>query len=222
MLSFSICSNISTGFGGVYGVTEVPPVQSAFPFYLDGPARPAKPERLMFLLFPDKETALRVWWFAGQFIRKSGLQGRRIKWKRLHISLQHVGDYSCLRTKFIYAAKQAGNAVATCPFEVTFRSVGSFEGAPAVAGRPRKRPLVLLAEGDALLNLHGVLGAAMERNGLKASADFTPHMTLLYGRRKVPFQPIKPIRFTATAFALVHSELGLSKYNLINRWSFQG
>lgn len=195
----------------------MPPVQSAFPFYLDGRVRPARPERLMFLLFPDRETSLQIWWFAGRFIRENKLQGTQIDSTRLHLSLQHVGDFRRLRTKFIYAAEQAAKAVSLPPFEVSFQFIGSFEGVPAGSGRQRKRPLVLLGQGNGLSRLHGVLGAAMERNGLKATADFTPHMTLFYGRQKVPFQPIEPVRFVVNAFALVHSELGLSRYNLISR-----
>ena len=36
-----------------------------------------------------------------------------------------------------------------------------------MAGRPRRWPLVLLGEGADLLELHRILGAAMEKNGLK-------------------------------------------------------
>jgi 2'-5' RNA ligase len=146
----------------------------------------------------------------------------RLKTERLHVSLHHVGDYKRLRTKFIYAARLAGNAVSMHPFEMTFRFVKSFEDAPWIKGRSRRRPLVLLGEGVALLELRKSLGSAMEENGLRAAEYFTPHMTLLYGSKRMPMQAIEPIRFVVNEFALIHSELWLTQYNVIDRWSLEG
>lgn len=198
------------------------PTQGAFDFHRNLPNRPTRPERLLFLLFPDEETSLRASRLAEQFVRDNALEGTLLRRERLHLSLQHVGDYRRVRTKFVYAAIAAAKSVSLGSFEVTFHSIGSFDGVPAAAGRPRRRPLVLLGGGGPVLRLHALLGAAMERNGLKAAASFTPHMTLFYGGPKMPMRPIEPIRFTAGAFCLVHSELGLSRYNLIDRWPLQG
>lgn len=78
---------------------------------------------------------------------------------------------------------------------------------------------MLLGAGDALFELHKVLGAAMKKNGLRAAEHFTPHMTLLYGSRPMSMQAIEPIRFVVDEFALIHSELWLTRYNVIDRWS---
>jgi RNA 2',3'-cyclic 3'-phosphodiesterase len=195
-------------------------MQGVFDFYADLPATPRRPERLFFALFPDAETAARVSQVRERFIRDNHLRGTRLETKRLHVSLHHVGDYKRLRGKFIYAAQQAGKAVSMRGFEMTLRSIRSFERTPAVNDRLPRRPLVLLGEGaDALPELHKMLGAAMEKNGLQAGARFTPHMTLLYGPEPVPAQAIDPIRFTVSEFALIHSELWLTRYNVIDRWS---
>ncbi|MPZ57576.1 MAG: 2'-5' RNA ligase [Rhizobiales bacterium] len=156
-----------------------------------------------------------------RFVCEHHLEGARLKTERLHVSLHHAGDYKRLRTKFTYAARQAGKAVSMHPFEMTFRFIKSFEGAPSTNGRPRRRPLVLLGEGDALLELHKVLGAAMEKNGLRAAEHFTPHMTLFYGAKPIPMQAIKPIRFVVNEFTLIHSELWLTQYNVVDRWSLE-
>src|SRR5260370_38954894 len=105
------------------------------------------------------------------------------------------------------------------PFEVTFRFITSFEGTPPIDGRPRRRPLVLLAEGDALSELHKILGAAMKKNGLRAAEHFTPHMTLSYGPRAIPVQAIGPICFAVNEFALIHSKLLLTQYHAPDPWS---
>ncbi|HEX2114718.1 MAG TPA: 2'-5' RNA ligase family protein [Alphaproteobacteria bacterium] len=193
-------------------------MQGAFEFYRDLPARPKHPERLFFGLLPAPETAVRVRRFAEEFIRKNCIEGTRLKTDCLHVSLHHVGDYKRLRTKIVYAAQQAGNAVAMRRFEMTLYAVMSFERLPSADGRARKRPLVLLGESDALSELHEMLGAAMRKTGLRAAAGFAPHMTLCYGATWIPAQAIEPIRIAVNEFALIHSELGRTRYNVVNRW----
>jgi 2'-5' RNA ligase len=183
------------------------------------PLRPKRPERLFFGLFPDTETSVRVGQFTRRFLSENQWKGRPLETERLHVSLHHVGDYERLRTKFIYAARQAGEAISMRPFEVTFRFIKSFEGAPQIDGRARRRPLVLLGEGDALLELHKILGAAMRKNGLRAAEHFTPHMTLSFGPKPMPMQAIEPLRFVTNEFALIHSKRGLTQYDLVDRWS---
>jgi 2'-5' RNA ligase len=108
------------------------------------------------------------------------------------------------------------------PFEMTFRFITSFEGAPSINGEPRAQPLVLIGEGDALFELHKVLGVAMKKNGLRAAEHFVPHMTLLYGSKLIPMQAIEPIRFMVAEFALIHSRLSLAQYDLVDRWPLNG
>jgi 2'-5' RNA ligase len=43
-------------------------------------------------------------------------------------------------------------------------------------------------------------------------------MTLFYGSRPVPAQAIKPIRVMFNEFVLIHSELWLTRYNILDRW----
>jgi RNA 2',3'-cyclic 3'-phosphodiesterase len=197
-------------------------MQGAFSFYGNEPARPKRPERLFYALFPDPITSRRIGQFSEQFIRQHRLEGTPIKRARRHLTLQPVGDYPRLRSKFVYAARQAGHAVSMSPFDVEFGFIMSFEGAPSLGGMPRRRPLVMLGAGEGLLELHKILGATMIKNGLRATAHFTPHMTLLYGPKPILVQPIEPIRFVVTEFALVHSELWRTHYNMIDRWSLKG
>ena len=195
-------------------------MQGVFEFYRNLPARPKRSERLFFGLFPDAETARRIDRFRQRFLDQNHWQGSPLKAERLHVSLHHVGDYTRLRTKFLYAARQVGAAISIRPFEVTFRFVKSFEGAPPADGRPSKRPLVLLAEGDAIPELQKILVAEIKKNGLRAAEHFPPpHMTLSYGPRAIPVQAIEPICFAVKEFALIHSELWLTQYHVLDRWS---
>jgi len=196
-------------------------MQGRLAFYKASPVRTARPDRLFFGLFPDAATSIRVKQLSERFICENRLGGTQLKAERLHVSLHHVGDYRRLRARFTYAARRAGEAVSMRPFEVAFSFIKSFERAASMSDIPRRRPLVLLGEGDALLELHRILGAAMERYGLNAAPSFTPHMTLLYGSKPIPLQPIEPIRFPVEEFVLVHSELRLTRYNILGRWSLK-
>lgn len=196
----------------------MPELQHAFDFYHPLPTRPKRPERIFFALFPDAETALGTGRFAREFVLGNHLNGKLLEVARLHISIQHVGDYKRLPSRYIYAASKAGDAVSMHPFEMAFRFITSFEAAPAVNGRGRKRPLVLLGEGDAVLELHRTLGAAMEEWGLRPSRHITPHMTLFYGPQAVPMQAVEPIHVVVNEFVLVHSKRGLGQYEMLERW----
>lgn len=191
-------------------------MQHVFNFYGDQGRRPRNPERLFFGLLPDDVTSGEVMQLGDRLFILHRLDGSRLRRDRLHMSLHPVGDYPRLPSKVIYAASRAARAVLMAPFEIRLSAVQSFEPAPHKRNR---RPLVLLGEGgDALPTLFRTLGLAMLQNGLKAAAAFTPHMTLSYGPQPVPMQPIEPIRFQATDFALIHSRLGLTQYEVIDRW----
>jgi 2'-5' RNA ligase len=196
-------------------------MQYAFEFYCDGVSgvwRPERQERLFFGVRPDAETADHVGLFAERFIAGFGLKERQLKRECLHISLRHVSDDRRLRTQTVYAAGQAAKAVSISPFEVRLHFIKSFDPAPPSNGRPRKRPLVLLAEADALFDLHRALGAAMQKNGIKTRDGFAPHMTLSFGSKPIAMQAIEPIRLTVNEFVLIHSELGLTRHHTIDRW----
>jgi RNA 2',3'-cyclic 3'-phosphodiesterase len=176
------------------------------------PKRPKRPERLFFGVLPGAGAALPFFRFGRDFVSEHSLPGKPLEEERLHISLQHVGDYRRIRSKFEYAARLAGNAVSMPPFEVIFHSIGSFRT------RPGRHPLVLLGESKALMELHRLLGAEMAKYGLRAATDFTPHMTLFYGPRILAFRPIAPLRLVVREFVLIHSERGLGRYNILGRW----
>lgn len=190
--------------------------------FAEAPPWPRKrSDGLFFGLFPDACTARRIGGLADRFVCEHRLAGTRIRNDRLHVSVQLVGRYPRLRPRFVHAAQLAGNAVSLPPFEVTFRLIESFEAPPSRGGGPARNPLVLLGEGAGLFELHGALGAAMGKIGLRASETFAPHMTLLYGPSRVPRQRIDPIRLVVRELVLVHSEHGLTRYHALGRWPLE-
>jgi 2'-5' RNA ligase len=109
--------------------------------------------------------------------------------------------------------------VPPAPFVITFWGVATLEPDWPVDLRYHRRPLALLADGDALFELFRLLDSGLRQNGLRAAEKFTPHMTLLYGPNSVPRQAIEPIRLVVKEFVLIHSERGLTRHNIIDRWA---
>ena len=50
----------------------------------------------------------------------------------------------------------------------------------------------------------------------------TPHLTLLYDRRKLEEQPIDEIGWSVRDFVLIHSLYGLSRHVPLGRWPLRG
>lgn len=181
-------------------------------------------DRLFFALLPSPEAAGHLAAFAPQFLATHHLDGGRVDWRlleasRLHISLHWVGDFPRLREKFVFAARRAGRMVSSRSVDMTLDTVGSF-GPRSV--RRRGRPLVLCGRGTGERDLFLALGAAMRRNGLRVGNDFRPHVTLAYGPCFVPEQTVDPVRLSLGEFVLIHSEVGLSRHHVLDRWPLCG
>jgi RNA 2',3'-cyclic 3'-phosphodiesterase len=195
--------------------------QFTFEFYRDelrGPWRPTRPERLIFMAFPDSATAIDAVRLARQICSDDSLEDSLLTTDRLHVSLHHIGDYVRLPEKYVFAARQAAETIAVPQFEVTFDRVASFAGRPPVGGKPARRPMVLLGRGGAILELHRLLGDAMRKTGLKTNEHFVPHMTLFYGPKAIIPRFIQPISWIMSDFSLIHSERGLGNYIERGRW----
>ncbi|MFI0846457.1 2'-5' RNA ligase family protein [Mesorhizobium sp. IMUNJ 23232] len=190
--------------------------QTEFEF-MAGRPRPKYPERLFIGVFPGHETARAIDQFSRKFSRELGLTGSLLKVLRLHTSIAHVSDRKHLRSADAFAAELAANAVDIPPFELTFSRMGSFRGVPK-RGRPLLHPLVLVADEGPVQKLYDVLGTNLRKFRFPIPEEYWPHLTLPYNEQFVPMRSIEPITLQIDEFALVHSELWLTKYNIIRRW----
>jgi len=162
--------------------------------------------RLFLAIVPGASPAARIHRLAEVVKRAHHFDGNLIGPDCLHVTLFFLGGGSDAREHVVRMACEAAQDVRMPSFEVSFDRIASFRG------RPGHHPFVLLG-GDGLSRLkllRQTLGAQMARNGLKhlVKADFNPHVTLLYDRRKVEEQPIEPIFWTVDAFVLIHSMNG--------------
>jgi 2'-5' RNA ligase len=169
---------------------------------------------LFFSIFPDASAAARIARVAQHCRRQYGMWGRSLAASRFHVSLQHLGEFDDIPERFIDEASAAAAAVRMPPFVVRFDSIASFSGGPG------HYPLVLRGEDGVagLAMLYQALGVAMRKVGFDARLNFTPHVTLLYGNRRIGEQPIASISWTVREFALVLSLIGETKYVLQGRW----
>ena len=56
----------------------------------------------------------------------------------------------------------------------------------------------------------------------RQARPFTPHVTLLRDRHRVPEQRIEPIEWTVRELVLVHSLIGRPAHRHLARWSLAG
>lgn len=180
----------------------------------DAPSRPT--DRLFFALFPDAAAAQQAGELAAALCRQHGLSGRPLPRERMHVTLAHLGDFVGLPAGLVRDACQAAASLDERPFDVQLARAGSF------VGRTSRLPLVALGDDgvQALKAFHGRLDQALRRQGVRrvGGDNFVPHLTLLYDDKRVPQQAIAPLHWRAVDFALVHSHLGQTRYDILGRW----
>jgi len=177
-------------------------------------------DRLFFAIFPQPPAAETGRQFGQDLSNQHGLSGRLESTDRLHITLDHIGDYHGLPVGIVDSAIQAAAKINQPAFEVVFDRAGSFAGAPG------KNPFVLQGDNDAtaLHDFRFILTNTLRAAGVpsKSGKQFTPHITLLRDARLVSEHPITPLRWIVREFVLVHSLLGRTKHIPLARWPLRG
>jgi 2'-5' RNA ligase len=183
-------------------------------------ARQQPTDRLFFAVFPDDTAAGQIAAAASGLRDENRLRGRPLETGRFHVTLHHVDDYLGLPPDVVDAVSAAAETVRSAPFEVEFDYAASF------SGRPGNRPFVLRGGAglDALKAFRGKLAEALVRTGVgrKPSAQFVPHVTLLYDHLAIQQRPVEPIRWIVREFVLVHSLLGRTRHIPLARWPLNG
>lgn len=188
-------------------------------FLLPGLEPPPVPtDRLFFAVVPDAAAVERITQLTRRISREHALHGKPIDTARLHITLLFLGDHAGLPDGVVAIAKQVAAMIKQPSFTAHFDHVMSF------SGNPNHRPLVLLSDEGAagLLNLYQALLTGLRGYSHLPStrtANFTPHVTLLYDRVSVPKVAIEPIEWQVRDFVLLHSRIGRGgSYEVLGRW----
>ncbi len=164
---------------------------------------------------PDPGTAARIARTAGGLRAELQIETSMLPAGRWHISLQSLNDFARMPEGAVEQACAAAATIDLPPFDVTFDQIVSFKG------KPGNSPWVLkgsAALGD-LIDLRQRLRHALARKGLRVSGEaFTPHLTLLYDRRRFGVREIEPVIWTVREFVLIDSWVGKKRYDIKGRW----
>ncbi|MBI3383381.1 MAG: 2'-5' RNA ligase family protein [Aquabacterium sp.] len=172
---------------------------------------------LFLALMPDAGAAARAQALAMSLGQAQGVAVKATRTARFHVTLFHVGNFlDEIPASTLSAVRQAAQRMAAAPFDVAFDKVGSFKG------KPGRLPIVLLgAASPGLMSFQSDLDQMMKRAGLthgEHHRQFTPHLTLFYGRSPALERPIDPITWRAQDFVLIRSVVGEGVYIEEGRW----
>lgn len=189
------------------------------PEAVDDPAGRLRGYTMFFAIVPQADDAQRLARAAAGLHTTQGLRGKCLPADKLHVTLVDLGSFAqALPQRQVDAAMAAAASVSCPPLPLVFDRVLSF-GNPRAAGRASACVLRGDADSDqAVARLRQALESACKRSGLKPRASPTPHMTVCYDTRVIAEQPIEPVCWTATRFALIVSHVGLGHHQWLGQW----
>ena len=172
---------------------------------------------LFFAIMADRETADRAFDFAGKLRQGARLSGRPRPRETLHVSLLSMawraagappGDAVAL-------ARDRASTVTARPFKVSLNRVEGWK-----RDRP-SGPVVLVGEEGVIGvdNLHRQIALAQ---GRRPDPGFCPHMSILWSSSDLEPRYVEPFTWTVREFGLVHSLVGLSRYEILGRFPLVG
>lgn len=171
------------------------------------------PHSLFFALLPGAQDAATIAALGERMNFQHALKGTVIEAHRLHVTLFDLGEYADVPRDKV---EQAMAAAATLPppeFDVVFDEAMSYA---------KNQALVLYGDDtgvEALMAFRQRLGEALADAGFKPKRSFTPHMTLLYARRKLEKHAIEePVRWSAGSLALIDSHVGEGVHEVLGQW----
>jgi len=167
--------------------------------------------RLFFALWPSEPARSALAKLALEVAARSG--GRAVGAEKLHLTLAFLGDTPRER---IPAAVEAARCIDARCFLAIVDRVGSFARA-GVAWAGMSAPPPALAELAARLS-----SRLREAQFVLDKRPFAAHATLARRiGRSIPAEPIDPIEWDATRFALVESNLRTGRYETLASWELE-
>jgi 2'-5' RNA ligase len=168
---------------------------------------------VFFGILPPVSVARRTRDLAEDLTRSGQTSGSLRPQRVLHVSLMLIGKELAEPppARLIQSLRAFGQTVKQRPFTICLNRVEAW-------GRPgAKGPVVTLGD-DGVVGVEGLHRRLAEALGAVERPDFSPHMTLLYGRGPSAPMPIPPITWPVREFVLIHSLVGLSRYEILGRF----
>ncbi|UVO51089.1 2'-5' RNA ligase family protein [Sphingomonas sp. SUN019] len=167
--------------------------------------------RFFFAIRPPIVLARQIAEAAGWF---DGARGRQTP-ERLHITLVILDDFASWPPTIVAALREVGRLIAAAPFVITLDTAAG--SSHSIALRPRRCNAALDNLRRQIAVHVGAAGVA-ERIGYR----FSPHLTLGYREGRPFSQPIAPISWTVDTLELIHSQVGRTRHNVVDRWMLTG
>jgi 2'-5' RNA ligase len=200
----------------LFGFEQPPP-------RLKRPPAPSKGRcRLFFALFPDADARGKLLEFGSDLQSRHRLGGKLQLEDRLHLTLDHLGDFASIPHEFVKAASDAAGGLASqySSLPVSLNRIVSF-------GRRRESlPLVLKDSKGAnpeLQNFRASLWSALAERHVpgEGRSSFTPHVTLMYSPQILAEEVVDAIEWQAQEFLLIHSFIRETRYEVLGRWALK-
>ncbi|QGZ61374.1 RNA 2',3'-cyclic phosphodiesterase [Paraburkholderia acidisoli] len=170
--------------------------------------------QLFFAVMPDANTAAKIEACARHWQSEMDVKARLLRTERFHITLNVLGADLYLPQQLIDRARAVAASLNAAPFEVTFDRLAHFG---------RQWVLTSSTGLEALIDFQQKLDSLLKQSHLKTrNAHFTPHLTLLYHKRKFPTREIEPITWTVREFVLIDSLQGETHYEYKGRFPLNG
>ncbi|HVR56070.1 MAG TPA: 2'-5' RNA ligase family protein [Pseudolabrys sp.] len=177
--------------------------------------------RFFFAVLPDHETGCRIHQYARTILGTYGLHSKLIHLQRLHLSLQHLGDFAGVPRAWIEMAQLSAERVDTSEFDLMLDSALTFGGREKST---QQQPCVLMAsDATAFRDLHIRICRAMQSHGVDIpDRRITPHVTMFYDHAVVKARPVDPIILRVREFVIVHSRSGTGQpFGIVGRWKLR-
>ncbi|MET3177539.1 UNVERIFIED_ORG: 2'-5' RNA ligase [Variovorax guangxiensis] len=174
---------------------------------------PALEHSLFFAIVPASHDAASIAALGERMNSQHALKGTLVDAHRLHVTLFDLGGYPSVPADKVALASKAAASMVPPTFDIVFEKAMSYT----------KGALVLCADDDegvsALKAFRQRLGEALADAGLKPPRSFTPHMTVVYARRKLEKHALEePVRWTAASLVLIDSHVGEGVHEVLGRW----
>lgn len=177
-------------------------------------------DRLFFALFPDADATDRMLALGADIKSRHRLTAQLHLQDRLHLTLDHLGDFKGKPQDVVERASRAASEVAAgqAGFVVSLDRIVRF-------GRgDGSRPLVLTDAGTGnpgLAEFRGRLWDALAAEKLRGASrsSFSPHVTLLYDAHVLAEERVDAVTWRAQEFVLIHSFMRQTRYEILGRWS---
>lgn len=182
-----------------------------------GQAAPTEIHRLFFALMPDAAMRHEINHAAALVQQQHPeLRARWVKPERFHATLNFLGDFPTVPDQVLEKAMAAAGRLRANSFAWTLDYASSFRG--------REPPCVLRGSQvpEPLLGLWRDLHASLSQAGLylRTERQFTPHVTLAYGRHELSgATPVTPIVWQIAGFVLIHNVVGKGNYRILGSWA---